>query len=72
MASIASLSTADVQKLFSEDALYYVEDPAVGEQVKEMQDKGFPIESADGLDFCKQNVLDDVVGKQHIISLTFI
>lgn len=68
MASITSLSAADVQKLFSRDAVFYVEDPVVGERVVEMQKKGFPIESADGLDFCKHNVLDDTVCKTHTMA----
>ncbi|KAH8708414.1 hypothetical protein GQ44DRAFT_777187 [Phaeosphaeriaceae sp. PMI808] len=59
MTSISSLSAEDIQNTFSEDAIFYVEDAAVGGRVKEMQVKGFPIESADGLDFCKKNVLDD-------------
>jgi len=68
MASITSLSADDVQRLFSQDAVFYVEDPVVGERVVEMQKKGFPIESADGLDFCKQNVLDDTVCKKHTMT----
>jgi hypothetical protein len=68
MDPVTSLSEANVRKLFSEDAYLYVEDPAVGECVKEMQENGFPIKSADGLDFCKQSVLDNTVGRQHTIS----
>ena len=64
MASITSLSAADVRRLFSDDAVFYTEDAAVGERVKDMQQKGFPIESVDGLDFCKQNVFDDTVCRE--------
>ncbi len=53
--------------MFSEDALFCVEDPVIGERVKEMQTKGFPIESADGLDFCQQNVLGDRVGGENTV-----
>jgi hypothetical protein len=67
MASITSLSAADARRLFSEDAVFSVEDPMVGERVKEMQQRGFPIESADGLDFCKQNVFDDTVCRKHTV-----
>ncbi|OAL57278.1 hypothetical protein IQ07DRAFT_638627 [Pyrenochaeta sp. DS3sAY3a] len=70
MASITSLSVEGIQKLFSEDAAIYVEDPAIGEQVEEMRRKGFPIESADGLDFCKNNVLDDM-RVRHVLEALF-
>lgn len=52
-----------MQRLFSEDGVLYVEDTAIGDRVKEMQMKGFPFESVDSLDFCKNNVLDDIVGR---------
>jgi len=71
MASITSLSAADIQKLFLEDAaFYYVDDPVVGERVNEIQKRGFPIESADGLDFCKENVLDDM-RVRHVLEALF-
>jgi hypothetical protein len=60
---VTSLLEVDVRKLFLEDAYLYVEDLVVGECVKEMQENGFPIESVDGLDFCKQSVLDNTVGR---------
>jgi hypothetical protein len=67
MDSITSRSAADVRKLFAEDAFYFVEDPVIGERVQEMQRNGFPIESVDGLDFCKQNVLDDRVSRKAVL-----
>ena len=45
--------------MFLKDALCYVKDPVIGDHVRKIQKNGFPIESTDGLDFCKQNVLDD-------------
>jgi hypothetical protein len=69
---ITSLSEADVRKTISRDAYLYVEDPAVGECVKAMRGDGFPIESEDGLDFCKQNVLDDTVSRQSTTSTSSI
>jgi len=56
-----SLSADDVRKLFAEsgDAVYFIEDSLIGERVLEMKRRGFPIETAYGLDFCKQNVLDN-------------
>lgn len=70
MDSITSLSAADVRRLFSEDAVLFIEDAVVGERVKEMQQRGFPIESADGLDFCKLNVFDDPVCRKHLLTQT--
>lgn len=67
MDPITSLPVADVQKLFAGDAVYSIEDPVIGERVQEMKRNGFPIESMDGLDFCKQNVLDDRVSKKALL-----
>jgi hypothetical protein len=72
MDPVTSLLEADVRKLFSEDAYLYVEDLAVGECVKEMQENGFLTKSADGLDFCKQSVLNNTVDRQYTISPSFI
>jgi hypothetical protein len=60
---VTSLSEADVRKLFLEDAYLYVKDLAVGECVKEMWENGFLIKLANSLDFCKQSVLDNIVGR---------
>jgi hypothetical protein len=65
MASISPSSTDDIRRKFSQDAVLFIEDSVVGERVKEMQQRGFPIESADGLDFCKLNALDDTVCRKH-------
>lgn len=61
MASITQLSAADIREQFLKDAVLFVEDPAIGEQVNKMHDRNFPIESLDGLDFYQQNVRDDQV-----------
>jgi len=61
LASITSLSVTDIQKAFSEDGILYVEDATIGDRVKEIQMKRFPFESAEGLDFCRMNVLEDIV-----------
>lgn len=61
MAAITSLSTEDVRRAFTENAVLYVEDPKIGELVKKMQQDGFPIESEGGLDFCEQNIFNDNV-----------
>jgi hypothetical protein len=67
MDPITSLPAADVRRLFAEGAVYSIEDPVIGERVQEMQRNGFPIESMEGLDFCKQNVLDDRVSKKSLL-----
>jgi hypothetical protein len=61
-----SLSADDVRKLFAEggDAVYFVEDSVIGDRVLDMKTRGFPIETAEGLDFCKHNVLDNRVSKK--------
>ncbi|KAK1657748.1 hypothetical protein BDP55DRAFT_566587 [Colletotrichum godetiae] len=59
MALNTSLSAVDVRRAFTEAAFLYANDASVGQRVKEFQQRGFPIESADGLDFCKQNVFED-------------
>ncbi|PVH91196.1 hypothetical protein DM02DRAFT_678204 [Periconia macrospinosa] len=68
MASIDS-QLDDIKRSFLEDGLFYVEDSAIGDQVKEIQKKGFPIESAAGLDFCQRNVLDDIRTRRILESL---
>ncbi|KAF2175445.1 hypothetical protein K469DRAFT_610592 [Zopfia rhizophila CBS 207.26] len=52
IALITSLLVADIQRLFSEDGVFYVDNAAIGDRVKKLQMKGLPIKSADSLDFC--------------------
>ncbi|KJK74213.1 hypothetical protein H634G_10586 [Metarhizium anisopliae BRIP 53293] len=70
MASIASLTAEEVRKMFSEKAIYHVEDSNVGQRVETMQRKGMLLETADGLDFCKQNVFDDM-RVRHVLEALF-
>ncbi|WQF90608.1 hypothetical protein CDEST_15622 [Colletotrichum destructivum] len=59
MASSASISTADVQEKFTEAAHIAIRDASIGERVREFQQAGFPIETAEGLEFCQRNVIED-------------
>jgi hypothetical protein len=70
MASITSLSAAEVRELFSKETIFYVEDPTVGERVQDMKKKGMLLETSDGLDFCKRNVFDDT-RIRHILGAMF-
>ena len=46
-----------------EEGFFDLKDSEVGEYILEMIQKGFPIFSEYGLDFCKQHVLDDAVSR---------
>ncbi|KAI5465105.1 hypothetical protein BGZ63DRAFT_169861 [Mariannaea sp. PMI_226] len=59
MTAMALPSLDDVQKIFATDAIYDVEDAIIGEKMDDMQKRGMRIESEDGLDFFKDNVLGD-------------
>jgi hypothetical protein len=52
MDSITSLSAEDVQGLFDRRAIYFLDNPVIGERVEEMRRRGIPIETAYSLDFC--------------------
>jgi len=58
MASTTS-SVEDARKSILEDGFFCVEDPVVGQRVLEIAEKGSPLLSEEGLEFCKINVLDD-------------
>lgn len=60
----------DVRRIFSENAIYHLQDPVVGQRVEDMQKGGMLLESADGLDFCKQNVFDDM-RVRHVLEALF-
>ncbi|KAF4637410.1 hypothetical protein G7Y89_g675 [Cudoniella acicularis] len=54
-----TFSVEDARKSILEDGFFCVEDPVVGERVLEIAEKGSPLLSEEGLEFCKLNVLDD-------------
>lgn len=59
MASTTALSMSAEESLF-EDGFFYARDAALGEDISEMQRRGFPYYSSYGLDFCQQYVLNEV------------
>lgn len=42
-----------------EDGLLFFEDPDIGRRVDEIDKKGFPFQTEEGLDFCRRSILDD-------------
>jgi hypothetical protein len=66
MASINPLSADDIKRLRS-DGLLDVKDSRIGEEVQRMKDARFPVRRAEGLNFCKQNVLDDTVSRKYSV-----
>jgi hypothetical protein len=63
MASANSISADDIERLQS-DGLLDVKDSGIGEQVQRMKDGRFPVRKAEGLNFCKRNILDDTRVRQ--------
>lgn len=45
------------KKTLDEEGFLRLEDPALGDDLSEMERKGFPFWTEDGLDFCKHHVL---------------
>lgn len=67
MASAPLSLAADAQRSLVEDGFLFIKDPVIGKRVEEMQAKGFPFKTAEGLDFLMQNILHDVVRWNYII-----
>ena len=59
-----TFSVEDARKSILADGFFGVEDPMVGERVLEIAEKGSPLLSEEGLEFCKLNVLNDEVGNR--------
>ncbi|KAM4058165.1 hypothetical protein HRG_014529 [Hirsutella rhossiliensis] len=53
------ISPEVAKKSLMEEGFSYVQDPALGEAISEMQRRGFPYNSEYGLDFCEQHVLNE-------------
>ncbi|KJZ69323.1 hypothetical protein HIM_11281 [Hirsutella minnesotensis 3608] len=58
MASTTVFPMSAEESLF-EDGFFYARDAALGEDISEMQRRGFPYYSNYGLDFCQQYVLNE-------------
>ncbi|OQU97149.1 hypothetical protein CLAIMM_03127 isoform 3 [Cladophialophora immunda] len=59
MANGQSTSTRPPQVSILEDGVFCVEDAVIGKRVKEIEEKGFPFKTLDGLEFCKLHTFDD-------------
>jgi hypothetical protein len=64
MASINPLSVDDIKR-FKSDGLLDVKESRIGDEIQRMKDARWPVRRAEGLNFCKQNVLDDTVSGIH-------
>jgi len=61
-----TFSVEDARKSILKEGFFGVEDIVVGKRVLEITEKGSPLLSEEGLEFCRLNVLDDEVGnRQH-------
>jgi hypothetical protein len=58
-----TFALVDTRKSVLEDGFISMDNLVVGEHVLEMQQKGFLFASEYGLEFCKLNVLDNIVNK---------
>jgi hypothetical protein len=59
MASLLHQTAIEAKENILNGAVYVIKDAEVGRKVLEMQKRGMDIESADGLDFYRDNVLGD-------------
>lgn len=66
MASTTSLQAEGLLKPILEDGIFCAEDAIVGQRVDGIAQKRFPFKTAEGLDFCKLNTLDDKVSREII------
>ena len=57
----ATFSLEDAKRRLDEDGFVHLDDSSIGEQVSDIEQKGFPWVSKYGLDFCWNRVLDDEV-----------
>ncbi|KAK0627095.1 hypothetical protein B0T14DRAFT_424150 [Immersiella caudata] len=53
-----TFSLEDARRRLDEDGFVHLDDPSIGDRVSNLEQKGFPFISKDGLEFCRR-VLDD-------------
>ena len=56
------------KRQLDENGFFDLEDSAIGESVSQMEQKGFPFISEDGLDSCNRRVLNDEVRTNETLS----
>ncbi|KAF1831339.1 hypothetical protein BDW02DRAFT_572096 [Decorospora gaudefroyi] len=49
----------DPEASLLEEGVMFFEDPEIGNRVSEFDEKGSPVQSEEGLDFCQRSTLDD-------------
>lgn len=52
----------DAENLLLKEGFFFAEDPALGDDISEMERRRFPYYSEYGLEFCSQHVLNQVSG----------
>jgi hypothetical protein len=55
----ATFSLEDARRRLDEDGFVHLDDPSIGDRVSILEQKSFPFVSKDGLEFCRERVLDD-------------
>jgi len=73
-AAVPSTSTSDElsRRELDEDGFVVLRGSAFGQRFDGFARKGLPFKTADGLDFCKVNVLNDVVSKLYTLALRLL
>ncbi len=73
-AAVPSTSTSDElsRRKLDEDGFVVLRGSAFGQRFDGFARKGLPFKTADGLDFCKVNVLNDVVSKFYTLALRLL
>jgi hypothetical protein len=61
MASDQTLSVEDIRAKILQDGFYFSKDPTLGLRIEQMDNNATAFASPSGLQFCKDNVLDNVV-----------
>jgi hypothetical protein len=64
MAKVGPSSTRTPRESILKDGVFCVEDASIGDKVEEIEKKGFPFKTLDGLEFCKLYTFDDKVNSR--------
>jgi len=60
----------DPRNAILESGFFIVKEPVMGQNIKRMDEDAIPFAFADGLHFCKANILDNPVSQSHIFRTT--
>jgi hypothetical protein len=53
------MAAHDLEACLLEEGVVVFEDPEIGKRVSEFEEKGFPFQTEEGLDFCQRSTLND-------------